>query len=97
MCNALRCCPLRVLSSLCSSPGRSLTYEWCVLIGGYPGVCMCPPGRRCLYLSDNSLSGTIPDGMSTLTSLRCVMVIGATRCPLLPADAVAAALVFFSR
>jgi hypothetical protein len=35
-----------------------------------PGVCMYPPGCRALYLDSNSLSGTIPDGVSGLSSLQ---------------------------
>jgi hypothetical protein len=38
---------------------------------------LCVPGCRALDLHSNNLSGTIPDGISALTSLTCVMCMGA--------------------
>ncbi len=59
----------------------------------YPGVCMSSPGCRYLDLDYNSLTGTIPDGISALSQLRSVVTMDAMHCLLLPTAAVAVLLV----
>jgi hypothetical protein len=50
-------------------------------------MCIVLPGCRGLRLDSNFLSGTIPDGISALTSLTCVEAMCAVQCPWLSAVA----------